>query len=54
VEANAQGCAAAAPVPGRHAIVRGTGPAPYANTDMPDLHWTIPVARWSCWPAIGS
>jgi hypothetical protein len=21
---------------------------------MPDLHWTIPVARWSCWPAIGS
>ncbi len=17
---------------------------------MPDLHWTIPVARWSCWP----
>jgi hypothetical protein len=18
---------------------------------MPDLHWTIPVARWSCWPA---
>ncbi|SFI55033.1 Beta-ketoacyl synthase, N-terminal domain [Paraburkholderia megapolitana] len=22
-----------------------------ANTDMPDLHWTIPVARWSSWPA---
>lgn len=21
---------------------------------MPDLHWTIPVARWSCWPAIGA
>lgn len=22
-----------------------------ANTVMPDLHWTIPVARWSSWPA---
>jgi hypothetical protein len=22
-----------------------------ANTDMPDLYWTIPVARWSSWPA---
>jgi hypothetical protein len=21
---------------------------------MPDLHWTIPVARWSCWPAAAS
>ncbi|MBP0591449.1 beta-ketoacyl synthase chain length factor [Paraburkholderia sp. LEh10] len=21
---------------------------------MPDLHWTIPVARWSCWPAIAA
>lgn len=36
----------------RHAAA--TGCAPYANTDMPDLHWTVPVARWSCWPAIGS
>jgi hypothetical protein len=25
-----------------------------ANTDMPDPHWTIPVARWSCWPAAAS
>jgi hypothetical protein len=25
-----------------------------ANTDMPDLHWTIPVARWSSWPAAAS
>lgn len=25
-----------------------------ANTDMPDLHWTIPVARWSCWPGLES
>jgi hypothetical protein len=21
---------------------------------MPDLHWTIPVARWSSWPAVAS
>ncbi|SAK83028.1 hypothetical protein AWB79_05571 [Caballeronia hypogeia] len=21
---------------------------------MPDLHWTIPVARWSFWPAVAS
>lgn len=26
----------------------------HANTDMPDLHWTIPVARWSIWPAAES
>jgi hypothetical protein len=25
-----------------------------ANTDMPDLHWTIPVARWSSWPAVAA
>jgi hypothetical protein len=25
-----------------------------ANTDMPDPHWTIPVARWSSWPAAAS
>jgi Beta-ketoacyl synthase, N-terminal domain len=25
-----------------------------ANTDMPDLYWTIPVARWSSWPAAAS
>src|SRR6266702_5429479 len=21
---------------------------------MPDLHWTIPVARWSSWPAVAA
>jgi hypothetical protein len=34
---------------GRRAAMRQQPPS-HANTDMPDLHWTVPVARWSSWP----